>query len=457
MNLFNYFKNKMQNDPHLKELLSGSCIALFLRIMGLVLSYFFIAFVSHIYGADGVGVFALAFTFLNIFTTLSKFGTEMAFLRFSAEYHVKNDWNAIKNIAKKISIIVSISSIFISLIAYNYSNFLASIVLKKTYMILPLKIVSFGIFPFSFFVLFSEGLRGLKKIKEYMILRFVGLNFLSIVLLFIFIIISSRNSFSFIFNSKYSIPTLTYILSGVIFSIITYYLWVKEFKLFSEDENDYEENITFLSLLSVSVPILFSNSLFLIVGWADTIMLGVFKTATEVGYYNVASKIAKVIVIILMAINAIAAPKFAEFWEKKDIEGLVKMAKQATKLIFWTTLPFFIFLMVFPGIVLSFFGKDFIASSTCLIILLIGFFFNAISGSVGLVLLMTGHQVFHQKIIFVGALINIVLNYLLIPKFGINGAAFASAISMIFWNLSFGFKVKKITGSWIFYPKILGD
>ena len=455
MGLFNYLKNKMQNDTHFKELLSGSFTALILRVVGLALSYIFIAIVSHIYGAMGVGIFALAFTFLNIYVTIGKVGTETAFLRFCAEYRVKNDWGAIRAIYKKTSIIVFFASVFVSIAAYYSSDFLAISVLKKPYMVLPLKIIALSILPFCFFILLSEGLRGFKKVKEYMILRFVGLNFFSIVFLVLFSIPFVLRYFSFVYCNKDISPTIAYVLSGLIFSIITYYLWIKEFNLSAGNANNPKEKITFFSLLSVSIPMLFSNSLFLIVGWADTIMLGIFKTATEVGYYNVASRIAKIIVIILMAINTIAAPKFAEFWGKKDIDGLVKIARQSTKMIFWATLPFFIFLIVFPGFVLSFFGKDFTIASLCLIILLIGFFFNAISGSVGLILLMTGYQVFHQKIMFIGALLNIVLNYLLIPKFGINGAAFASAVSMIFWNFSFGYKVKKITGRWIFYPNFL--
>ena len=454
MNLFNYLKNKMQNDTHFNELLSGSFTALILRVVGLVLSYIFIAIVSHIYGAKGVGVFALAFTFLSIYSTVGRVGTETAFLRFCAEYRVKNDWGAIREIFKKTSVIVFFASVFLSIAAYYSSNFIAITVLKKPYMVLPLKIIAVAVFPFSFFILFSEGLRGFKKVKEYMMLRFVGLNFFAIVFLFLFSLPEFSNSFSSLFSDSTLSPVLAYVVSGLIFSVITYYLWIKDFNLFAENVNNSRERITFQFVLSVAIPMLFSNSLFLIVGWADTIMLGIFKTATEVGYYNVASKVAKIIVIILMAINTVVAPKFAEFWGKKDIDGLVKIARQSTKMIFWTTLPFFVFLIVFPGFVLSFFGKDFTIASLCLVILLAGFFFSGVSGSVGLILLMTGHQVFHQKIMFIGALLNIVLNYLLIPEFGINGAAFASAVTMVFWNFVFGYKVKKITGSWIFYPEL---
>ena len=80
---------------------------------------------------------------------------------------------------------------------------------------------------------------------------------------------------------------------------------------------------------------------------------------------------------------------------------------------------------------------------------------SAFSGSVGNLLQMTGKQFVFMKILIVGAIINIGLNYLLIPAdnpfselgiSGINGAAVASMCSIIFWNLSMVLVVKKQFG-----------
>jgi len=198
---------------------------------------------------------------------------------------------------------------------------------------------------------------------------------------------------------------------------------------------------------------LLSSSLALIMGLTDTIMLGMFRTEEEVGIYNIALKLSMITSITLMAINTIAAPKFAEFWGKKDLDGLAKVAQQSTKLIFWTSFPVLILFLFFPKPILGVFGEEFKTGALALIILTIGQFVNAAAGSVGYILNMTGKQKFVQNIIFIGALINIILNYLLIPIFGIIGAALASAVSMIFWNIMFSIKVKYILKTWIFYPK----
>ena len=64
---------------------------------------------------------------------------------------------------------------------------------------------------------------------------------------------------------------------------------------------------------------------------------------------------------------------------------------------------------------------------------------------------MTGNQNIYASILFIGAVLNIVLNLILIPLYGINGAALASMSSLIIWNLSMVLVVKKKLGFYTFY------
>ncbi len=134
-------------------------------------------------------------------------------------------------------------------------------------------------------------------------------------------------------------------------------------------------------------------------------MLGMFRTEKEVGIYNVALKLAALTSITLFAINTIAAPKFAEFWGRRDIKGLGRVAQQSTKLIFWTSFPILLSFWLFPSYILNVFGSEFKAGSTALIILTFGQFINAISGSVGYILQMTGKQKVFQNIILTATII----------------------------------------------------
>ena len=89
---------------------------------------------------------------------------------------------------------------------------------------------------------------------------------------------------------------------------------------------------------------------------------------------------------------------------------------------------------------------------------------SSFSGSVGNLLQMTGNQNIFLKILLIGAIINIALNFLLIPVenplsnygiSGINGAAFASMCSLSFWNLAMVLVIKKKFGFYTFYIPLL--
>ena len=180
-------------------------------------------------------------------------------------------------------------------------------------------------------------------------------------------------------------------------------------------------------------------------------MIGNMMTAEDVGVYGVAFRLSMFASITLMAINSIASPKFAEMYGENNIEGLKKVAQQSTKMIFWSTLPLVILFFMFPKLLLSLFGEHFKIGVYAFLLLSFGKLISSFSGSVGNLLQMTGKQLIYMNILLVGAIINVLLNYFLIPIYGINGAAIASMTSIIIWNLTMVYYVKKELGFLTFY------
>jgi O-antigen/teichoic acid export membrane protein len=180
--------------------------------------------------------------------------------------------------------------------------------------------------------------------------------------------------------------------------------------------------------------------------------VGIILTNPEsVGVYHTAFKLSMFAAIALMSINSIASPKFAEMFGKNDMEGLKKVVHQSTKLIFWTSVPLVTIFFIFPEFFLGLFGEEFKIGVTAFILLSCGRLISSFSGSVGNILQMTGNQNIYALVLFFGAILNIVLNLILIPEYGINGAAIASMSSLIVWNLSMVLVVKKKFGFYTFY------
>ena len=178
---------------------------------------------------------------------------------------------------------------------------------------------------------------------------------------------------------------------------------------------------------------------------------GFFGGISDYVKASIAVKVSMLSYMGLMAINSIAAPKFSELYASGKIDELKKIVQQSTKAIFWITLPVVLIFIFFPSMILSLFGEEFKAAIYCLLILSFGKMFSAISGSVGTLLQMSGKEVFFQNVLIASAILNVVLNYILIPIYDIDGAAIASLISNLFWNILMVFYIKKHLGFYTIY------
>ncbi|MBT5147106.1 MAG: hypothetical protein HOM41_00955 [Flavobacteriales bacterium] len=108
--------------------------------------------------------------------------------------------------------------------------------------------------------------------------------------------------------------------------------------------------------------------------------------------------------------------------------------------------PIFIAILIFPSFVLDFFGEEFTDGVAPLIILAIGQIINAICGPVMYLLNMTGKEKQARNIIIVASIINVALNLYFIPLYGLMGAAIATGVSTVVWNIMAVFQIKKEYG-----------
>lgn len=429
-------------DIHFRELLKGSSLVFIIYILGMAAGYLFTLLVTRNYGAEAMGILALSQTILLITSIICKLGLDSASLRFVAEYASQGKWSLLKEFyIKNLKLLIPIA-IFMSFILFYISPFISKHLFKNPQLSTSFQIISISVLPFVMLFLHSESFRGLKKVVAYAAFRNVSIPFVSSVVLLIAVH----------FSKDASMPIVAYVAGTIILSLASLVIWLKYVGIFNYKS---EKSISYKTMLSVSLPMLLSSSMFFIMHWTDTIMLGMFRSEADVGIYNVALKIANITSISLFAINSIAAPKFAEFYTSGDIKGLGKVAKQSTKLIFWSSFPVLLVFFFFPSFILGVFGEEFKVGIYALLFLTIGQFVNAISGSVGFILQMTGKQKVFQNIMLIATVLNIVLNIVLIPKYGIHGAAFASMIAISFWNLASVFYIKSYLNIVTLYIPIL--
>lgn len=185
-----------------------------------------------------------------------------------------------------------------------------------------------------------------------------------------------------------------------------------------------------------AVPLALLGGLQLINNQTDIIMLGVIRSDEEVGVYRVVVQIATLVVFGLQALNLMLQPYFAALHAKKDYERLQRLATNSARAILAIAiLP--VMAMVFAGdaFLTFFFGPEYRVGYLALGILALGQLVNAAMGSVGLLLNMTGYERDTMRGVAIAAVVNVALNLILIPRFGIEGAAASTAITLMTWNI----------------------
>jgi O-antigen/teichoic acid export membrane protein len=175
----------------------------------------------------------------------------------------------------------------------------------------------------------------------------------------------------------------------------------------------------------------------------DIFLLGLYRTSEEIGVYNIALRISEVIGFGLTIINFVLAPLIAKLYANGERIKLQQVITRSSRMVLFISLPLAIIIVIFRDTLLSFFGVDFLNGNIALLILCFGQLLNVICGSVGLLLVMTGYEKFSIVSLAAGICLNIVLNLMLIPKYGLTGTAIATSSGFIIWNLLMYLFVRK--------------
>lgn len=168
---------------------------------------------------------------------------------------------------------------------------------------------------------------------------------------------------------------------------------------------------------------------------SDILMLGIMSTNTNVGIYQITVQVSNVLSSLLLIFNTVFAPEISKLYHNNKKTEMKNLYKKAARYL--TVLSFLITILLIIGshVVLKIFGSEIVEGQTALILRSLGQFLNVAVGGVWLMLSMTGEPRFQMYANIFAFAINIILNFTLIPVYGINGAAFASMITIIFTNL----------------------
>jgi O-antigen/teichoic acid export membrane protein len=170
-------------------------------------------------------------------------------------------------------------------------------------------------------------------------------------------------------------------------------------------------------------------------GQSDTLIVGALKGAAAVEAYSVAHKGAHFISFALNVQNAAFISTAADLYAAGDLKRLQRFVTRLARLTFLVPIRLGAFLVFLGHWFLWVHGTQFSHARMALVILSFSQLFNVAFGAVGMLLIVTGFEHHAAIAVGAGAAANIAFNFLLVPRWGIEGAAVAYAIGMVVWNV----------------------
>lgn len=186
---------------------------------------------------------------------------------------------------------------------------------------------------------------------------------------------------------------------------------------------------------------------FLVNSNLDLVLLGVLATEAEAGIYRAAVTVAQVVALGLAIINPVIMPKIAGLHADGDYVTLQRLTTKSV----WIVAPIavgaaVVLISAGPTILRLLFGEAYTSGYSALVILTIGQCVNAFFGPVALILNMTGYEKLTLLGFACSVVVNAALNVLLIPRFGIEGAAIATGTTLLLWNMALAILLWRKTG-----------
>lgn len=451
ISLFNSIKKHfyiLNSDVRFSEIFSGAIWVFLANIIGAGLLLVINIILARNFGAKVLGIITIIESVLILVTIFTVFGTDTSLMRLIPEHTIKHSVSSAYSVYHKAQYSVIIVSIIIGTLLFLVSDDVANNIFSKPYLTSFIKLSAiFAVFK-ALVLLNTEAVRGLKLIKAFAYLKIIP------HLIYLFLLVVVANFYHFENGPIYSFFT-----SITITGLIGWGVMEIAFKRRMHPD-DRVMAMPIRNLISISLPMFMNTAISFIMAQTGIIMLGMFRSDAEVGYYGISVKLAALTILVLASVNSMIAPKFAEYSVLNEMDNLFYIAKKATKLIFWSTTPIIVLLLLFgKNILLYFFGHEFVSAFPALAILLVGQFINCISGSTACFMNMTGNQNILRNILLFSIGINISLNYFLVPIHGVIGAAIASMASVSFWNIAtlcfIASKYKNTTAYFPFVGKIL--
>ena len=382
-----------------------------------------IAFASHVLlarwlGAFEFGVYTYVWVWVNFLGLLCTAGLSIAAVRFLAEYRKPEDHGLARGFLR-FGRLVSLGAGFVAaglgILAIRYVPALREDHYATAMMIGLLALPAMALTDFQDGVGRARSWIGLAFLPPYILRPLLILVLVAIAL----VTLGERSAVL----AAASLTIAAWLTAGVQF-VLQHRRFVRELK----PERPVMQGRQWIA---VSLPMLIMDGFTLLMLNLDVMLLELFVSPDRIAVYFAAARTITLIAFIHFAVTAVAMPRFATAYAERDVERAARQLARFRNWTLWPSLAAAAVLLLAGRLILSMFGAEFVEGWPLMFVLTIGYLARAAAGPAESMLVVSGHQNHTAMVTGLAALVNGLLNLLLIPSMGLMGAATATTTAFV--------------------------
>lgn len=363
--------------------------------------------------ADQLGMYSLALSAANVAVAVAILGLDAALVRYVAVLVSRKDdetlWGALQ-IGIGVSLVFSvITGTILFALAYPAADLL----FHRPELAPLLQLVSVIVPMLTLSEVLAGSIRGFKRMDQAALAQFVAQPLIRLALIAILAWV----------GLSVAEAIITFGLADLAASAILFHFLNRRFPLRRPLRQARRE---FREIIDFSIPVWLSDMMVKFHGNFQTLILGSLNTFTGVGIFTVASQMTTISSQFSSSMNVSAKPVVAELHEKDDMVEMGRVYRTANKWGVIVQLPVFLLMVLFPEQLLSIFGESYTGGATALVIMALATLIIVGTGMGGIILDMAGYTKLKLVNSIVRLTVFIGLDLLLIPHWGVVGAAVAA-------------------------------
>ncbi len=392
-------------------------IAFVIRIVSAAIAFISQIILARIMGEHEYGIFVFVWVLVILIGNLSCLGFHSAQIRFLPQFEAVNDVERMRGLAVTARVFALLSATAVALVGYAALQVFGDRI--ESYYVMPLFIALF-ILPM---IALGDTMEGTARANSWAIVA-LSPTYIVRPLLILF----------FMLGAVWWGEPQTARTAMVTSLAATYVTSIAQlFNIRWHLNRRYEKGPIHVELgawFKVALPIFLIEGFSFLLTNSDTVVTGLFLDPSQVGIYFAASKTIVLVQFVFFSVKAASAPRFSALYASGNHAELSRFAGQTVRWAFWPALAIGLAALLAGDFLLSMFGPGFTAGYPVMVILFVGILAKCSVGPGEVLLAMAGEQKLCMKLYAFALAANIAFNVVLVPLYGIEGAALAAAAAM---------------------------